>query len=853
MNFRFTVLETSLNRAEFRWKWLRFVRFSSILGICLSLLLAGLGLLVITGGLTSKVIFLTVFAIIGAAGVIAWILIAIGVMASEPNRNGLAAAIERIDRRFLDRLNTLLFLENRRSDARSHSFSVRIARQTQDILTEKDPPAVFSPKPALAWFATFVLVLGAVFALNRHYLPWNQLVLAEVRKNAPVPPAEKPLDLALPATNNVEQNKAWGEVRITDPGMDLRVTKVDVVPLQIEAAANDRLQNVDWFTTLNGSNEVRHPLPAPPEPRYATYQPDIYLDELNLSDWDVITYYAKAATERSNTYASEIYFLEVRPFREDIAKMPGGEGGKAYKNLNQISGLIGRQQHVIRETHQHLQNPPPQENVRKQDRQKLAEAESDLGDSARHLYAEMAAEMENKPIGEALDNLAKAEKSLKGAGEQLEASSMPEAQNSERTALSELVAARKMFQKAVSDNPDSFKDGDQQDTEPAPVADSVKKLNQMAEFRNEAKAAQEMMQRTLEQQRRVEQQTRTAPLNQYSRLADEEQKLQRDLQNFAEQHPRAFKGSEAQAKQSQEAMAKAAKALQNRRGESKQATQQARENLEKLAQNMEAQNAGQQMANAYKLKQMLDQQISKLNDRAQPGSQMADADLRATARDAQETVDQLKKSAEQDPTRDAFGQPLRDALSGQNKAAIDQKLRQLQRAEDEQSKQQGAAEAGTALGKVSEAFNASQPKSLQMARKTDSLKQSEQGSFSQGMAELDSLLKQLQRNQLSKENQSRQGQQALADLQTGMRSQFGDNEAGQQLLAQFEQMLKADAGLEPGDLKKLMEKLQHFSVETSEQLARKDDQPEVNNIDPARLPPAYRNRIQKYFEKLSEH
>ena len=76
--------------------------------------------------------------------------------------------------------------------------------------------------------------------------------------------------------------------------MDLRVTKIDVVPLQIEAAANERLQKVDWFTAINGEAETEHPLPPPNEPRFAIYQPDIYLDELNLSDWDVVTYYARA-------------------------------------------------------------------------------------------------------------------------------------------------------------------------------------------------------------------------------------------------------------------------------------------------------------------------------------------------------------------------------------------------------------------------------------------------------------------------------------------------------------------------------------------------------------------------------
>src|SRR5439155_15808794 len=96
-------------------------------------------------------------------------------------------------------------------------------------------------------------------------------------------------------------------------------------------------------------------------------------------------------------------------------------GGKAHRCLNELSRLISGQQHVIRQTHQHLQKPLEQENLRQQDRNKLSEAERDLGDSAQHLYAKMAAEMENKPIGDALDSLAKAEQSLDRASQQLKA------------------------------------------------------------------------------------------------------------------------------------------------------------------------------------------------------------------------------------------------------------------------------------------------------------------------------------------------------------------------------------------------------------------------------------------------
>jgi len=155
------------------------------------------------------------------------------------------------------------------------------------------------------------------------------------------------------------------------------------------------------------------------------------------------------------------------------------------------------------------------------------------------------------------------------------------------------------------------------------------------------------------------------------------------------------------------------------------------------------------------------------------------------------------------------------------------------------------------VGKVSKAFDDSEPKALQMAQKGDSLKAEKNDSLNLGMAELESLIKQLERQKISPGDQGKQGEEALFNLQMGLRSLQGNNEQGEQILLKLEQALKAEA-LDVGDLKKLMEQLEHFSVETSDRLANKQDKPDVANIDPTRLPPAYRGRIQKYFQKLSE-
>jgi hypothetical protein len=446
--------------------------------------------------------------------------------------------------------------------------------------------------------------------------------------------------------------------------------------------------------------------------------------------------------------------------------------------------------------------------------------------------------------------------------------------------MSELVAARKMFQKAVSDNPDAFKDneGNSPDEEQTPVADTKKKLSEMAEFRNESKAAQDFVRKALEQQKSLARQAKTASSGNFQKLGEQERNLEKSLEEFQQLHPRAFKGAQDQSKDAQDALANAADQLQKKNSSARLAAEDAATDLEKLNEAMQGHSAGQQLANAYKLKQMLDQQIQTFDRRAQGDQKVSDADLEKTAGNAHDTINQLKKVVEEEPTRDDFAPPLRDSLSGQNKVDLDSQLAQLEQAArqgqqsssnpqdnasgqtnnpsgSQQNKdlQERSGQAKAALSKVSKAFEASQPQTLQMAQQTDSLKPSEQQSLGQGMAQLESLIKQLEsQRQTSPQNQSKQGREALFNLQTGMRSQYGNNERATQLLLSIEKVLKDQVPMDIGDLKKLMDELQHFSVETADTLAKKEDKPEVTNIDPTRLPPAYRGRIQKYFQKLSE-
>ena len=81
MSNRFAVVETSLNQAEFRWKWLKFLQHSFLLGCILCALVLVFGGAIIFGWVTSKALATTFFALLGIVAFIAWAVIIISILA----------------------------------------------------------------------------------------------------------------------------------------------------------------------------------------------------------------------------------------------------------------------------------------------------------------------------------------------------------------------------------------------------------------------------------------------------------------------------------------------------------------------------------------------------------------------------------------------------------------------------------------------------------------------------------------------------------------------------------------------------------------------------------------------------
>ena len=846
-------IEGELRRVQRRWRWMRFWRSASILACALGSVASALALVVHRGYLQSlPIALLAAFGVVGL-GALGFLVVCIASMVSSRPRPWLAAALEGAYEPLLDRLNALVHLEGRRDDRTVRPYFRRIERQALDALPVDGLPSPFRWRGTLLWMLAALLALAATVEIYRRLEPWERLSWGgeSPASRTPMPqPGASPMEP--PAASAAEVKAAWGEVRITEPGRDLKVTKVDVVPLQVEAASDQALKSASWSTATNGGEPKARALPAPAEPNYAVYKPVLYVDELRLQDWDVVSYYASASTAKGASYASEIYFLEVRPFREDIAKMPGGEGGKAYQGLNELTGLIERQRQVLRETHRYQQAPGRSADLRRQDRAKLAGAESDLREAVRHLYAKLAAEMENQPIGDVLTHLSAAEGWIEKAQAALEGDA-PDALAKEQGALAELVATRKSFQKFVSDNPDAFRGGGGENGEDTPVAELPDKLKQILELRDKEKAAQEVVKKALEAQKDLARRTGEGGSDAKA-LAQEQRKLAEPLRDLRTAQPRAFQGAEKEAEAASSALDKATDALENPDVENDAgvAQKEAVAALETLQGALDRKRLAKELGHAYRLKEVLDREADEMGRMQSEPSTSSREQAGRTAGDAKEAAKGLKKIVEEKPGKDAFGPGLSRALSDKQLRELESRLDGLARAESEAERGEAAGRAKEAVGRVSQAFEESQPQAVKDLE-ADRLKPGEEEALDTALAQLDGLVARDESNHKpSPEDEARRRREILLNLRKGLEGK-GDPATTARLLLRLEEALAKE--LTPEEklrLQRLREEVERFRVEVKDRGEREADKALVTRVDPARLPATYRDRIQRYFRKLSE-
>jgi len=848
-------LERGLRHTLADWRRVLLGETAAVLAGVLAVAWLLLGLAVWRGLVREPLLAGGLAVLLFLAGGAAFIVVLVACLAASRSRAFLSEHFERAHASLRDRLNTLVWIDSRPDGSTPESYRDRIERQARDEIAFEPLSSPFSTRRLKRRWAISLSLIAATLAFLAYTSPWSRLAGTDSPDGASGPNAEQNLKLP-PPDDAAEIKRSWGEVRITEPGRDLKVTKVDVVPLQIEAASSETLKQAQWLTVLGAEAPRLHGLPAPQEPHYAVYKPLLYVDELRLSDWDVLTYHATATTS-GGAYASEVYFIEVRPFREDILKLAGGEGGSGYAFLSELTALIDRQKHAIRETHAFLQRRYEQAETRRQDRDALAGAESDLAEAARHLYARIAARAENQDVGVVLDNLALAEEHLAAAGRLLSADD-PKAPGHERDALMALVATRKHLQKAISEN--AFGEGNgsgeaDADDEDSPVADLPDKLKQISEFRDAQKAGRELLDRAVAEQRRILERTERGPASERATLAEKQETLRRELSDFAASHPSIFKRAEKQRVAADDALREAVLALGDPKAKDAAAPQrEALESLEALRNAVRDSGADRQLAQAYELKQLLDAQAKGLSRVESEPEAPSSADLARQAQEARQTTREMKKLVDETPVGDAFSDVLAEALGRARQAERERKLEALSEATGAEERRRSAREAREDLEGLSRAFEQSQPETVRALRKADALKDRDDEAFERGLRQLEGLVAEAEAGRPKQgEDADRRRRDILLNLHDGVTGLYGKQDKSRRLLLRLEdELTKADLKADPRKLRKLLEEIEQFRVEMGDARLAKEQEGALRHVDASKLPPAYRDRIQKYFQRLSE-
>ncbi len=117
------------------------------------------------------------------------------------------------------------------------------------------------------------------------------------------------------------------------PGRDTSASPVEEVFTEVKADDDFGIKQLQMIYSVNGGPQKTISLFGGGKPlTQVSAGHTIYLEELGLAPGDFVSYFAKA-TDQSQTASSDIYFVQVRPFKKDYkqaqsqAQMGGGGGG----------------------------------------------------------------------------------------------------------------------------------------------------------------------------------------------------------------------------------------------------------------------------------------------------------------------------------------------------------------------------------------------------------------------------------------------------------------------------------------------------------------------------------------------
>ena len=125
-------------------------------------------------------------------------------------------------------------------------------------------------------------------------------------------------------------------IALAKPGRDTQATPVEEVFAEVRADDDFGVKQVQLFYSVNGGAEKTSNLFGGGKTlQEVTASHTLYLEELGLKPGDFVSYYAKAtdndAVAGGKTATSDIYFVQIRPFRTDYKPAPVDGGRRRWR------------------------------------------------------------------------------------------------------------------------------------------------------------------------------------------------------------------------------------------------------------------------------------------------------------------------------------------------------------------------------------------------------------------------------------------------------------------------------------------------------------------------------------------
>ncbi|MEY5025465.1 MAG: hypothetical protein RLZZ244_993 [Verrucomicrobiota bacterium] len=859
---RGTSLGRSMREVESRARWVEYAKAVCAAVLVWGTLVLGADFAAQAGWISTRSGYDTarglavVCAVLGGG---AWLAVA---ALKAADRRVLAEELERSEPRLMDRLHTLLYLRQNRGEPHREGFEDRIHAQTERLLMGYRARWPRLGVDFWRWFGGALLVLGLVAWMPRHFT-FPESAAAGTEGTAPAQAAlEERVEGASEPRESAEA-KRWGEVVFTEPARDLQVTRVDVVPLQIEAATSETLQSVEWVTEVNGVSEKIHGLPPSGEPRFAIHRPTIFLEDFGLGDWDVLSYYARARTESGKVFTSQVYFIEVLPFREEM--MGGGGGGKSPRFLGALNALIEDQRNLIKQTRDIAGRTP----LPAEDLGKLVFAEGDLAKAMAHLFAEIAAEAGYGAASPAEKPLERAEQSAEEAAGALQKGRIHEGSELERDALQHLVLARKAYTQGLR-----LGQGEPSQSNEGTSESKVELPQKVAEFRDAVSAVQRALNLAVAREqlvgRDLEQLAAETPkaggagggsnANPDAKREEKRQRIEkaqaeviRQFEAIRREHLDSIPELGGLCQKAGEGLARAQAEAAKPGAGSGALAREAVARLEELRKAHAKRSQKQELQQAKALERALEKQIESLgNLEKTPQGPTRDA-AQKEAKRSKELVDELKQCAGGGAgAQGTLGAKAKEALSEEKVGEIEKKLQELEQAPDGAGRAQAAGSAKEALAGVKRALEQGHPEALRRAHGKEGQARDRQASLEQGMRQLKGLMRRMESGKaMGPADQAQQAKEAAENVEFGLSSENGQSEGTMALVREVRAALETPDRVTVEMVRSLISRLENAAAEVAE-FPEEQEKTRIRNMDTTTVPPAFRGRVERYFQKLSE-